>query len=582
VSPAATTEHPSAGVRFAPAARAAAVYACLVLIMWGAYNPHSGMSYETGFSYTSETGSAWSGFFYSDPVRIHTNTFYHLSYLIGEALGIRGSYVPFQVVYALLWWARGLLVFGILRWFFPASLPLCYAAGALVVIQASDGALQWVGQLNQFGFMFWMLLAMYYLLRAWQSSVTAMAAALTIAACFFEYMSLWSYESQLLLILLFPVFPALARGNWRKLPLVLAWYSVPAVYLGITVLKYLYSAGQSYQEGVMRKTWTAGAILGDWAFNVAASLEFWNWARGGWRSSPGVAYLLAGMAALVFAAWWRVAVAGSGGTSPESAPMLAKASCWRVLLAAGLVILFLSFPVYLLLSSARGLWRTQLLAGIGSGLVMTAVLGLLGTAFRSPRWRTTIMLAGGSAIVFCGTLSAVQKGGFHLWIWERYRTAMTELLRAVPGVQPDTIVVMTGVPRDDDPFGDNYWFDIAVRLAYPGVRVAGIYLYPDGTPGPGNNWIVEGPSWQWDGKGFARLFQSTPAGRTVVVEYRSSGAAKLGDSLPRSLCRGECPAALYQPAAAIVPGPASPIAIRRFRLEETQYHREDPPLRTQH
>ena len=86
-----TAEGHSIGRRIGPGAAAAAIYACLVLIMWGAYNPHSGMSYETMFPYMSETGSAWKGFFYMDPLRIHTSTFYHLSYLIGEVLRVRGS-----------------------------------------------------------------------------------------------------------------------------------------------------------------------------------------------------------------------------------------------------------------------------------------------------------------------------------------------------------------------------------------------------------------------------------------------------------------------------------------------------------
>jgi hypothetical protein len=78
---------------------AAITFACLVGIMWGAYNPHCGMPQETGFPYFSETTPALRGFLYAaDPMRIHTNTFYHLSYLLGEAFGIRGSYVPYQVV----------------------------------------------------------------------------------------------------------------------------------------------------------------------------------------------------------------------------------------------------------------------------------------------------------------------------------------------------------------------------------------------------------------------------------------------------------------------------------------------------
>jgi hypothetical protein len=121
---------------------AAVVYAVIVAIMWAPSGLHSGMGYETGFSYSSMTNTWWNGFLYTaDPLRIHTNTFYHLSYLIARILGIDGSYEPFQVVYATLWWARGLLVFLILRRFFPRDTLLCYLAGSLVLVHASDRAL---------------------------------------------------------------------------------------------------------------------------------------------------------------------------------------------------------------------------------------------------------------------------------------------------------------------------------------------------------------------------------------------------------------------------------------------------------
>jgi hypothetical protein len=195
---------------------------------------------------------------------------------------------------------------------------------------------------------------------------------------------------------------------------------------------------------------------------------------------------------------------------------------------------------------------------------MAATIGLLASRFRSRWWRSAIILAAGGAIVYYGTVSALQKGGYHRWVWERYRMAMTRILRIAPEVEPDTVIVLTGVPRDSDPFGDNYWFDMAVRLAYPGVRVAGILLYADGTPAPGDNWTVEGPVWHWDGTGFQRLFHATPVGKTLVIEYHASGADTLKESLPAALCRGACPDSLYRPS--IHAGPVSPIAVRRFRL----------------
>ncbi|MCU1238657.1 MAG: hypothetical protein JWP63_6624 [Candidatus Solibacter sp.] len=68
------------------------------------------------------------GFLYSDPMRVHTKTFYQLGYLLGEAVGMRGSYLPYQVVYALLWWAQGMPVYAIVRKFLSSSPSLAFCA----------------------------------------------------------------------------------------------------------------------------------------------------------------------------------------------------------------------------------------------------------------------------------------------------------------------------------------------------------------------------------------------------------------------------------------------------------------------
>src|ERR1035437_1460235 len=49
-------------------------YAVLVLIMWGAFNPHGGFPYENSFPYMSETRSALKGFLFpGDALRIQMN-----------------------------------------------------------------------------------------------------------------------------------------------------------------------------------------------------------------------------------------------------------------------------------------------------------------------------------------------------------------------------------------------------------------------------------------------------------------------------------------------------------------------------
>jgi hypothetical protein len=537
--------------------------------MWGAFNIHSGMPYETTFPYTSETSSWFNGFLYGDPLRIHTNTFYQLSYLMGEAFGIGGSYVPYQIIYALLWWARGVLVFLLLRRFLPSCLAVCYAAGALVIVHASDGALLWVGQMNQFGFIFWMLAAFYFLTLAFDSAHYGWAALFTMAACLFESMSMFSYESPLLLLLVFPLALLAKRRTWRRLAvLTAAWYCVPACYLLLTLRRYLAATGATYQESVMRKGWGLGSLMSDWSFNVVASLKFWEWPRGGWKTSESQAILLSLVAAMIFVAGGIAAirvVRENGKTNPfvES---VQSVRTWLALLTAGLVLLVLSFPVYLLLDSARGLWRTQFLSGVGSGLTLTAMAGLVSHGVSRRPVRTAVFLVLGAVIVCFGSISAIQKGGFHRWVWERHRAAMAKILRAAPSVKPDTIVVLTNVPKDSDPFGDSMWLDVSLRLAYPGIPVAGTYFYADGTRSPGNNLVAVGELWKWDGTGFPTAVREAPVANTIIVDSGQANAGSLVNVMPAFVCRAACAVQSYNPAA-VITGPIAPRAARRYGIQ---------------
>ena len=89
--------------------------------LWAYEGLYAGFYSETGLIYPSETQDWWQAFFYVDPQRKFTSTFYHLSYLIADALGIRGSYVSYQVVYALLWFGRAAFTFLIVREIFPGA-----------------------------------------------------------------------------------------------------------------------------------------------------------------------------------------------------------------------------------------------------------------------------------------------------------------------------------------------------------------------------------------------------------------------------------------------------------------------------
>jgi hypothetical protein len=548
------------------------IYAALVLLMWAPYTALSGLPFETAFPYMSETSSAIEGFFYrGDPLRIHTNTFYHLSYLLAEALGVGGSYVPYQIVHALLWWGRGFLVFLILRRLSPQCVTVAYVAGALVLVHAADGAIQWVGQMNQFGFIFWMLLAWYLLTIAADQKRLPAGLVFGAVACLAAYMSLWSYESQLILLMAFPLVAwiRLSVNPRRLLLLSAAWYVVPFTYLWLTIAKYLHSNGNTYQESVVRHTWVATDVLADWWFNIAASLEFWKW-----RPSPLPAPTphvigYSAVAAAAFAAG-VVLVARTAGERDRRSFLVASSTTWVLVATGGFTLLALSFPVYLLLESARGLWRTQLLSGPGAGLMLCAVPGLLLTRarFLSDSTKLAIYVAASAAVVYFGSFAAIQKGSLHRLVWERHRAAIIHVLEVAPSVKPDTIIILINVPKDPDPFGHNMWLDLAARLIYPGTRVAAAYFYDDGTPSPGHNLKVDDDRWKWDGTAFPTDVHDASIANTVVVDFKARGPDALVKVMPAFICRSVCNTALYNPAARLT-GSTPLRVIRRYRVQAT-------------
>ena len=207
-------------------------YALLVAILWSPFGTRSGMTYETTLVYLSESQSFLDGFFYSDPLRRFSQLFYQVGYQLSNALGIDGSFLGNQIVYAALWWARGFLVFLILRRLFPHLPLLAYGAGALVLVHAADRALNWVGQLNQFGVIFWMLLAVYLLVVALQQNRPLRTALFAVGAATATYLCLWSYESPLFILLLVPLLLLPLLGlSWRTAAVVVAFYVVPFIFV---------------------------------------------------------------------------------------------------------------------------------------------------------------------------------------------------------------------------------------------------------------------------------------------------------------------------------------------------------------
>lgn len=319
-----------------------------------------------------------------------------------------------------------------------------------------------------------MLAAFYLLLHALDQG----SRVLVILAIFCEYMSLWSYESPIVIILLAPLLLLWLRGDMvrKRWVAIAGWYAVLVVYLMMTAVRYLRPGGHTYQQSVLRKDWSIVPILGDWLFNIGASL---------------------------------------------------------------------------LLDSARSLWRTHMLSSIGAALLLSTLVAICASAVQSRWLRFGLLPALSAGVVWCGSYSALAKSANHRWLWDRHKQAMQEVLEVAPRVKPGTLILLTNVPGGEaDPFGgDNMWFDLALRLAYPGTQVAGVYWHHDGTPARGRRPRVDS-SGRWSLRANP-LVHEGGADSILAIQYSDDGHASAAPRLPQFLGFGERASSLYNPTARI-------------------------------
>jgi hypothetical protein len=541
---------------------AVAVYALLVICMWAWYGLHSGLGYETGFPVESESGTR--GRHFGDNMRRFTTFFYHHAYVVGAKLGYAGSYVPYQLTYALLWLLRGLLVFQIVRMLGDRQGTVAFLAGAFTILHAADRSLNWVGQLNQFGFIFWMLLAFVVLLKAFELERRLwMAIPVAIVATQLARICIYSYESPLPLIFAFPVVVLVLFlvWSWRKLLLLTIFYSLPLVYCWRWVQSKLdRSIEDTYQFTVLREDWGVLAILGDWLRNIWHSLAFWQWPRGMPATADAEFALVVTACAIAAAVSFVLALRC---LRPTDEPLSASAngSLLQVkLLALGLALVCLSFPAYLLLDTATSDWRTQLLSGPGAGIALASVVVLLARRLRRGQW----VAAGLSGVIAATSVAASQWSAYgHRQDWEQYRELVAAVLALAPRVSDGTVVVLVNRRTQPIMFGDNVWWDYAVRLAYPAREVTGVLYDSPGKTAPGVETSFE-DAYLFVHSRLPVLIEFARLDRVVVLEALPDGRVELTDSLSAWMKIAQQHLHWYQPRKRILPTPPDPRAVRRF------------------
>lgn len=538
------------------------VYLALVICMWAWYGLHSGFGYETGFPLESESGTR--GRHYGDHMRRFTTFFYHHPYVVGAKLGYAGSYVAHQLTYALLWLLRGVLVFQLVRMLGDRAGTVAFLAGAFTILHAADGSLNWVGQLNQFGFIFWMLLSFVALLTAFNHERRLwLAIPMAVVATQLARICIYSYESPLPLIFAFPLLALTLFMGWsqRKILLLAIYYSLPLQYCWRWVQSKLdRSIEDTYQFTVLREDWGVFSIFGDWIRNVWHSLAFWQWPR----TIPEAIdrefvlvvalFSLAALAMLIAPLFWTYR---SDRSTPENALRFELR-----LLTLGLAMVILSFPAYLLLDSATSHWRTQLLSGPGAGIALASLIALATRRLASPRavWAR----AGFVAAITVAAVTASQGSALrHRGDWESHRTVVSTMLTTAPRVAGGTVVVLVNQRQEPLIFAHNLWWDYAVRLAYPNLEVTGILFDKPGQIAPGVDLYLGDSTLSIDSDAAVRI-TSAELSQLLVLQALPGNRISVARILPEWLGFPPGHRHLYRPDKRIGTWPPDPRAVRRF------------------
>lgn len=550
------------------------VYGVLVLGVWGIFAYDRGLTFEMVFVERCQQSLQNCLMLPSDPLRPYNSLYLGLGYLLNFG---GGGFWSYQLLYGLLWWGRGMLVYLIVQRCLPAYPLFAFWVGALAIVHTSDRGLNFLGQIHQLGFIFFLLLALYWLLRSWQASRPRFRAGWLGLALIALYFSLWTYESHFLIILLVPLWLWLLRRRCdrRFWYTTAAWYALPLFYVGMQLYRYFGQRVSNYQTRVMRPSLEIAGLLSDWLCHIERSLAVWQWRDllpTGVRPQPLMPFpqpmpveQMAIAVAIICAVVFGV---GSWLLWPQQRRVMPPRSIlWACFLLGGLWLVA-SFPAYLLLRDNTDFFRTQTLSGVGAALVWVAGLALVLQLL--PRARSGLVVLGCCLVVFAGVQAGVLLQEAHGYWWQMNRHLLAQLTHLVPEIRNNTFILLTGVPKqpDQDPFGDALWIEQPLRAIYT-PRVTGYYLYEDGSHpisnGEGTHaWRFTASGLVWMHVGRRPEVDRVPYSQVIAFRYHPDGKLALLDQFPREVLPPGIEPSGYAPRDRILTAPVPDPILRNY------------------
>ena len=467
------------------------------------------------------------------------------------------SFVAYNLLHAAFFFGKGFLLYLLLRRLLPLGAVIALLAAALFIVYPADAGLMTLRATHIHGAVFFYLLALYLLLRYWDRprplTLALMWLALGISASAYEAGYALIAASPLLLLWLEK------RLSRRVVRVALLWYLPPL--LALANLAYQMSAQPlSIQNRVLEAGIAAGgrdgtSFLGEIVSGVALAFE--RHFLLGWQQAAsliGQNRLYAALGGAAAALLFIAALLLRPPSSRETARPIGWFGRWAgLLVAVGIIVVFLGIVVYLPTTRRYVDWRVYYYSSAGAALAVSAAAMFL-SRLAGRRLAYTVFSLLLSALIGLSVVRALhQHAGFRdVGLDEQY--LLGSIAAQAPALERPAHFFLLPTGPDQMSVGmlDSNAWTAQAALAFVYGRydwVQGLHICGptpcDFTPA-GVNVGVEG--------------EYIPYSDALVFAASSMGGLALLDAIPDTLAPAAYTAA-YNPAALIDSTAAAPARV---------------------
>ena len=350
------------------------------------------------------------------------------------------SFIGFHLVHLLIFWAKMVLFYGIMRKLGLLRLHAFLVSIMFMIYPVNSALISLRSLPNQFSIM--SLLAAGYLALDFRDNPSRLHL---IGIWLGLVLNVVSNETAYAVILVAPLLWYLRerRAGWKYLNLTVIWYLFPlckiAYLLLLSALNISFYNSHVFDVSAVTSG-TGGGFFGDF-FGRLVDVYHQTFV-GGWQDavtslsdSSWLSWSLVNLLLVISVGWYL-----SRGHVQIGFPTHSQA--WLALLG-GLLFMIPSVGVLIWLDQYSGdLWRMYFYVPIAAAIVLFSVIILLTSPLRNTRFRTVIVIVICLVLILPATVRLLAQHQYYVTRANSKALMLMDLLELIPQINPDTVILL--------------------------------------------------------------------------------------------------------------------------------------------